>query len=292
MGRTSRPALRFWVPADVQGLEAQQSSHTPRSHFAAHAHDTFSLVCMDEGAQAMRLRGQTVVADAGRLLAVGAGEMHCGAAADARAGWSYRILYVDPALLAEAGAEAGVRGQRVPDFGVTLLSDAALTRDFSRTFAALTRPGVPTLEREEQVLGLLVRLVSRHAATPRSARPRAPCAPGVRRARALLEASVTRNVSLQELARVARLSPWHLVRAFHDQLGQTPQVYLRSLRVREAQRQLATGAALAEVALACGFTDQSHLTRQFTRTLGVTPGEYRAAVCAGRPPASSRRRRA
>ena len=102
MGRTSTVALRFWVPEDVRGLEAQQSSHTPRSHFTAHAHDTFSLVCVDEGAQAMRLRGQTVVADAGRLLAVPAGEMHCGAAADARAGWSYRILYVAPALLAKA----------------------------------------------------------------------------------------------------------------------------------------------------------------------------------------------
>lgn len=282
MHQDSTDALRFWVPADVQGLEAQQSSHTPRSQFAAHAHDTFSLVCMDVGAQAMRLRGETVVASAGRLLAVGAGEMHCGAAADPRAGWSYRILYVAPALLAEAGAEAGVRGERVPDFGAALLTDAALARDFSRTFVALTRPGVPTLEREQRVRGLLVRLVSRHAATPRSAPPRAACVPGVRRARALLEASVTRNVSLRELAVAARLSPWHLVRAFRDQLGQTPQVYLRSLRVREAQRQLAAGLPLAEVALACGFADQSHLTKQFTRTLGITPGDYRTAVRAGR----------
>ena len=278
MGRTSTAALRFWVPEDVPGLEAQQSSHTPRSHFTPHAHDTFSLVHVDEGAQAMRMRGQTVVAAAGRLLAVGAGEMHCGAAADAQAGWSYRILYVAPALLAAAGAEVGVRGERVPDFGATLLSDGALARDFSRTFSALTQPGVPTLEREQQVLALLVQLVARHSATPRSTPARTPCAPGVRRARALLEASVTRNVSLQELARAARLSPWHLVRSFHEQLGQTPQVYLRSLRVREAQRQLAAGAPLADVAAACGFTDQSHLTRQFTRTLGVTPGEYRAAV--------------
>ncbi|WP_164019748.1 helix-turn-helix transcriptional regulator [Pyxidicoccus trucidator] len=89
-------------------------------------------------------------------------------------------------------------------------------------------------------------------------------------------------MSLRELAAAARLSPWHLVRAFRDQLGQTPQVYLRSLRVREAQRQLVAGLPLAEVALACGFADQSHLTKQFTRTLGITPGDYRTAVRAGR----------
>ena len=273
--------VRFWVPPDLQGLEAQRASYT-RQSFAPHAHDTFSLVCMDAGAEALRFHGNTVLAPAGRLVAVAPGDMHSGGAADPDVGWAYRILYLDPRLLADAAAEVGGTGNTPPDFASLLIDDPELTRQFSRVFAAVTAPEAARLERESLLLELLVKLVQRHSAGHRRERKQAACTPGVRRARELIEASVTRNVSLEELARAARLSPWHLVRAFRTQLGQTPQVYLRTLRVRHAQRLLASAMPMSEVALASGFADPSHLVKQFTRTIGVTPGEYRAAVRARR----------
>ena len=56
----------------------------------------------------------------------------------------------------------------------------------------------------------------------------------------------------------------------------TPQKYLRKLRIRIASRALIyTNEALSEVALNCGFADQSHFTREFRRELGRTPRDYR-----------------
>jgi transcriptional regulator GlxA family with amidase domain len=163
-----------------------------------------------------------------------------------------------------------------------MLQDPDLLESFTRTFDALKDGATATLEREERLLGLLVVLLRRHAGLTRRGRRAPACPPGVRRARELLDADPTRNVTLEELAHVAGLSPWHLVRAFHRQLGQTPQVYQRALRLRRAQELLAGPLPMAEVALACGFTDQSHLIKHFGRTLGVTPGAYRAAALAGR----------
>lgn len=276
-GQAAGGQVRYWVPRDVAGLELQRGQFT-RETFAPHAHDAFALVLMDAGAQAMRFHGRTVVAGPGSLLAVSAGEMHSGGAADKAVGWAYRIVYVEPAVLAAAAEQAGLSHGALPDFAAPLVRDPALARAFSATFGALTAHEAGALEREERLTHLLVRLVERHAAGPRRAGRLAACAPGVRRARALLEADVARNVPLRELARAAGLSPWHLVRAFREQLGQTPQVYQRTLRVKRAQQLLAGPLPLAEVALACGFTDQSHLTKQFTRTFGITPGEYRRAA--------------
>jgi transcriptional regulator GlxA family with amidase domain len=65
-------------------------------------------------------------------------------------------------------------------------------------------------------------------------------------------------------------------RQFLSNFHLTPQKYLRKLRLRIASRALVyTNESLSEVALTCGFGDQSHFTREFHRQFGRTPREYR-----------------
>ncbi|WP_158623484.1 AraC family transcriptional regulator [Corallococcus sp. CA053C] len=270
----------FWVASEVPGLELHRAAYT-RWTFPKHSHDAFSLCAYDAGAHALHLQGQRVVATKGSLLAIPPGEMHEGRAADASIGWAYRILYIPPPLLTRAAEEVGAPVGTLPGFASPVFQDGALLEGFTATFDALKDGAASALEREERLLRLLVVLLRRHSALTQRGRRVAACTPGVRRARELLEADPTRNITLDALARVAGLSPWHLVRAFHRQIGQTPQVYQRALRLRRAQVLLAGTLPMAEVALACGFTDQSHLIKHFGRVLGVTPGAYRAAARAG-----------
>jgi len=69
--------------------------------------------------------------------------------------------------------------------------------------------------------------------------------------------------------------PVHLAAAFRRHFGCTPGAYLRRARVERAAAMLKRRLSLAEVALRCGFADQSHMTHAFRRTLGVTPGMLR-----------------
>ena len=80
-----------------------------------------------------------------------------------------------------------------------------------------------------------------------------------------------------EFARAAGVHPVHLARVFRQYLGCTPGDYLRRPRLERAAVLLReTPRPLSDVALSCGFADQSHLANAFKRHTGVTPGAYRS----------------
>jgi AraC-like DNA-binding protein len=58
----------------------------------------------------------------------------------------------------------------------------------------------------------------------------------------------------------------------------TPHSYLLQRRVQLARRLIARGASLADASLGSGFADQSHMTRMFVRTYGVSPRTYADAI--------------
>jgi AraC-like DNA-binding protein len=101
--------------------------------------------------------------------------------------------------------------------------------------------------------------------------------PWLTRVRDALHASYRQKPSLDQLAQIAGVVPEHISREFHRYTGRTVGTYVRDLRIVYACRLLETSAAtLAEIALDCGFADQSHFASTFRRTMGITPGLYRS----------------
>lgn len=97
-----------------------------------------------------------------------------------------------------------------------------------------------------------------------------------RRTKELLDADLGGEIPLKRLAAECGLSVRHFTRAFQQSTGIPPHRYLLKRRVSQAQQLLGNPAlSLLEVALACGFADQSHFTRVFTASAGVSPGAWR-----------------
>ncbi len=107
----------------------------------------------------------------------------------------------------------------------------------------------------------------------------------VRRVVDYMRAHVGRRIELDELAAVAGVSRFHLVRLFRAATGESPHRFLLGLRIERAARLLASAElSIAAVADACGFADQAHMTRRFRAAKGATPGAFRAALSGrGRP---------
>ena len=91
-----------------------------------------------------------------------------------------------------------------------------------------------------------------------------------------IEERFVENISMTGMAALAGLSATHFNRRFQQLLRMTPTAYLRTVRIQAGRRLLSTTSrALANIAQETGFTDQSHFTRCFRETTGLTPGEYR-----------------
>jgi AraC-like DNA-binding protein len=108
-----------------------------------------------------------------------------------------------------------------------------------------------------------------------------------RHAKEMMNECLDGDVSLSDLARECRLSVTHFVRAFRRSTGLSPHQWLLARRIDRAKSFLAeSDLSLAEIALACGFWDQSHFTRMFTASVGTSPGRWRRS-CKGVPESGS-----
>ncbi|WP_155648158.1 GlxA family transcriptional regulator [Burkholderia cepacia] len=100
--------------------------------------------------------------------------------------------------------------------------------------------------------------------------------PKVKRAILLMEQSVGRQLSLQELSYRLDASPRSLERLFKAETGRSPQAYAREIRMRTATWLLTSSDKnVTEIAAICGFSDTSHFGREFRQLYGVTPVVYR-----------------
>lgn len=236
--------------------------------FPRHSHDRLTFGVLGPGNGRIRVRGAEWQATRGSLLAIGPDEPH--SAEPARGGgWTYRSFYPSPDVVAAA---LGTDASQLPQFDRPVIQDPELALAADRLHRRLER-GRPSHGDEERLLLLIGKLASRHGEGMTS--PREDATAGVvARARAFLEENAGKPVRLHDLAAVARVSLFHLIRCFQREVGMPPHAWLTQLRANRARELLLSGEAPAAVAYRCGFSDQAHLTRTFRSMLGITPGSY------------------
>ena len=257
------------VRTGIKGIEAviADSRHT----FARHTHDTYGIGVVERGAQKSASGRGMVEAAAGHTITVNPGEVHDGAPlGDAPRAW--RMLYMQPAIVA-AAAEDIFEGQPREEFHAPVLQDGRIAALAAATLAALLDDRTAPIGRDERLLLLL-------AAVLREQTPKRDsiAAPSNGRVRERLDSDPASAITLDELAAESGIGRFRLVRDFARLTGLTPHAYLLQRRTDLARRLIARGTSLAEAAIDAGFADQSHMTRNFTRRYGYTPGAYLAAL--------------
>ena len=252
----------------MAGTEAMalQSEHT----FPRHSHDHFGIGVISQGAQrSWSLLGQ-VEAGPGDVIIVNPGEVHDGMPLHGARSW--QMVYLDPELLWQ---ELCMERSCVDVVLKPLVKDHSLSHRLFQLFHAIHQARIETGFLEETLLQCLMHLCHHHLLT--LAFP-PNITPTIQRAKQYLDDDPSHQTSLGELATLCGLSRFQLLRGFAREVGMTPHAYLMQLRVREARRWLAKGNSVADAAVMSGFADQSHLTRAFSRQLGITPARYQKAI--------------
>lgn len=238
----------------------------PERALQAQLFDGFVVGLVVHGAVIVVHRGQRLLAPAGTVITidrhavVGIEPMR-----DLRG--TVRLLIVDDATPDGSWGSTGP----FPRFAAPLSRDDAL----AAAIAAISDHADTAYTsgcHETLLARLLAAIEARRGGAPPCHAGSVP--PSLEAARAHLLANYSKRLTLDALAGVARLSPFHFAREFKKAFGLPPRTYLERLRVAKARCLIARGHRLSWVSLSVGFCDQSHLNRAFKRVVGVTPGLF------------------
>jgi AraC-like DNA-binding protein len=271
-GPTSAECMSFWRADGPGGTEFLRGRYR-KLRFAPHAHDRYLFGLITDGALEISDPGRSAIAAAGQVILYNHDQVHWGQSA-ARDGWSIHSIYVPPQDLDRTAREMGAPAGGTIGFRKIVAEDRILAQGIASLCAAGSLDH-GALAKESLLSAVLAEALTRHAdryvrrpAVGRESR-------ATRLAREFIDDNYARNLSLGELSEVSGIGRYWLIKAFKTAYGIPPYVYLTNVRVRHALRLLRDGMGIAEAALTCGFADQSHLSRMFKRSTGVTPGRFK-----------------
>ncbi len=226
---------------------------------------------IEKGAQRFFRNGGDHVAPQDSIILVNADQVHNGQSAT-EDGWEYKAMYPLPEQF--ASLTQGISNEpTIPYFPEPVVYDPEMAQQLRLVFNTLENSSNRLL-RETLVYGTLVKLMARHGKKRREYEPNSRSKKQLLVAKEFLDDFPQADVSLEELAKLANLSPYHFARAFQKEFGFPPHAYQVQSRLRYALRLMKQGRTLSDVAQESGFHDQSHLHRHFKRAMGVTPKQY------------------
>ena len=254
----------------VGGVELFEAWFHGRA-YRRHRHDTYAIGLTETGVQTFFYRGAVHVSLPGNVVVLHPDEAHDGNAGS-EAGFGYRQLYVEPALVFEAVRLLVGRSGSLPFLRHPVATNPKLSAAIRTAFRGDLEP----LAIDDLVVRLAEGLLEADPSGGRVVPLLRLDVAAVKRAREFLDEETTRIVRSTELEALSGLTRYDLARQFRAMVGTSPYRYSLMRRLAAARAQVARRRPLVDVALEAGFADQAHFTRMFSAAFGITPGRYGA----------------
>ncbi|CAH0246475.1 AraC family transcriptional regulator [Pseudomonas brassicacearum] len=244
----------------MERIEAYFSGHG----YTTHRHDTYAIGITLSGVQSFNYRHSKRHSQPGGTIVLHPDEVHDGEAGTSE-GFRYRMFYIEPSVIQQV-----LGGKPLPFIEGGLSSDPRLNIATRRLLNGLDHPLDP-LEEEDAIYDVAQALDL--AAGSRRGR-RLIDYPAAERARLFIHDALDQAITLDDLVQASGRDRWSLSRDFRALYGTSPYRYITQRRLNEARRQVLHGMPLSEAAVACGFFDQSHMTRLHTQAFGISPARW------------------
>ena len=232
--------------------------------FDPHRHDTYAIGRTLFGVQSFHYRGSMTHSLPGTTMVIHPDETHDGRASSEE-GFKYRMIYVEPALIQQI-----LGGKPLPFIPSGLTNDPRLFHASAVLLQSLDCPIDPL--QEQDAMYDVAQALSDASGVIVSRKTFDYVA--AERAREFIHSALGRSITLDKMADHAGRDRWALSRDFRLLFGTSPYRYLTMRRLDLVRSLLAQGTSLVDAAMTAGFTDQSHMTRQFRSTYGMPPSRW------------------
>jgi AraC-like DNA-binding protein len=240
--------------------------------FPRHVHDTFCIGLVTNGTRIIKHSTKSYYISENNLFLINPGESHaCGSAT--KQGHSYQVICIGCEHINKVSKQIMDKDTAHYHFHSPIIVDTLLGRKI-RSFAEILKQDNPLMEQETVLMDITSRLLLQYSVL-KSQSLNIPMRKHVlKRVCEYIHDNFMENISLQQLAGIANLSPFHMQRSFLKVKGVTPHEYLMQLRIKKALDLLLNGSRPIETAYKTGFADQSHFSRAFKSIIGITPGKF------------------
>jgi AraC-like DNA-binding protein len=259
---------RIWRHGALNGAELFRGSYR-KYEFAHHFHSVPAIGVVESGSMTCYCRGETHVLPPGTVLLFNPGEVHAPGPAHSN-GWRFRVFFFENDQFVARSTDVA---QNVLRFSKPFVEDRRLASSLLRLHCKLGTHGT-ALDIESSILEIFTQLAQKHACLPAHIHRLGIEKTKMKKVKEYLDVYYRQDITLGNLAAIAQLSPYHMLRTFRSSIGLTPHAYLIQIRIEEGKRLLRMGNSISDVSASTGFVDQSHFTRHFKRIMGVTPGQY------------------
>ena len=269
----SDPAVREplsdrWRVAGFESIELLRGSQVTLE-YPRHWHEEIYLSTTLGGTSYLDYLGTSQRIPRGALAMVAPGDIH----ANRKIACTFRCLFIEFHALRNSVEQFIERNIPGLGFRSGLIENQRTLGKFLQVHHSM-EDGEPGLARDDCAFSFLHELAAGHGTAgiplPRNGNEDF----AVRQTKQFLDEHYAERVSLQQLARWTRMSACHLNRSFRQKIGMPPHEYQLQVRILKAKSFLRLGRSISETASLVGFVDQSHFTRHFKRSLGVTPGRF------------------
>jgi AraC-like DNA-binding protein len=258
----------IWRPPEFDSIELQRGLEVT-VEYPRHWHDEFYLSATLAGASYMDCSRTSFLVPPGQLVIVPPGEVH----ANRKLACTSRTIFLEFKTLRDAVEQYLERSIPRLDFRPAPINDKRIANDFLQLHRSLECLRFE-LEQENSLFLFLCQLVTSHGSAQVNLSREGNEDFAVQRAKFFLEEHYADRVSIHDLARLTRLSPYHFNRSFCQKVGMPPHAYQLHLRIAHAKHFLRLGRLVSDTACLVGFFDQSHFVHSFKRFEGVTPSQY------------------
>lgn len=264
-----KKTVRTAVYDEALGIEAFRFEGVMQP-FENHFHEDYVIGLVEAGERRLSCKNREYDLRAGDVLLFQPEENHACTQSDGGA-LDYRGLIIPKSVMLAAVEKA--TGRRLkPEFTENVIRDDETARALRRLHQAVMREKGET-DGEEALLRLISILLRRYGQAEWVGAP--TYTREIEKACGWIRLHFSEKTDLRQLGRSVGLSQSTLLRAFVREKGITPYRYLETIRINAAKALLERGVSPAEAAAQTGFSDQSHMTRQFVSRIGLSPSAYR-----------------
>jgi len=261
----------FFTDARLPFVEGRCSGKNQRN-FKAHMHKGFSIGGITCGQALFEVNNRSIILVPGSLALINPQTLHsCNATGSE--GRSYFMLHLDIAWCLQLQQSLFAVDTFLPATTI-LLEEPVLFNEYQMVMEKLLDRRADLLEKEQELFRLLAAIFKKSVQHAEAVAPEGAHTPMVDHLKELLAANLQEELILADLARLIGANPYTLLRRFKHHTGITPHAFRTNCRIEEARKLLQQGMEIADVALQCGFFDQSHLHRHFKALTTLTPKEY------------------